>query len=146
MVSLAVVVAISASIMRAVSTLNENRFEPKYFTRNHKMPFEELLKFLLSMYKTSSQSALNKFFESKGITISVIHIARSKAERQDLTFVVDNQMQLETIKPFHGTFTCFRIFAENAMIMYSVIITHLQGSGINKRYSGTLAKTGTYGV
>ncbi len=68
MLSLAVAVAISSSIMRAVSTLNESRFEPKYFTRNLKMPFERLLKFLLSMYKTSSQAALNKFFESKGIT------------------------------------------------------------------------------
>lgn len=34
------------------------------------MPFEKLLKFTLSMYKTSSQTALNKFFENENITIT----------------------------------------------------------------------------
>lgn len=80
MLSLAVAVAISASIMRAASTLNESRFEPKYFTRNRKMPFEMLLKFLLSMYKTSSQAALNKFFESKGITMSQQALSKARSK------------------------------------------------------------------
>lgn len=80
MLSLAVAVAISASIMRAASTLNESRFEPKYFTRNRKMPFERLLKFLLSMYKTSSQAALNKFFESKGITMSQQALSKARSK------------------------------------------------------------------
>lgn len=78
MLSLAVAVAISASIMRAASTLNESRFEPEYFTRNRKMPFERLLKFLLSMYKTSTQSALNKFFESKGVTMSQQALSKAR--------------------------------------------------------------------
>lgn len=80
MLSLAVAVAISASIMRAASTLNESRFEPEYFTRNRKMPFERLLKFLLSMYKTSSQAALNKFFESKGITMSQQALSKARSK------------------------------------------------------------------
>lgn len=45
-------------------------YKDVYFTRNRKMPFEKLLQFLLSMYRTSSQNALNKFFENKGITVS----------------------------------------------------------------------------
>ena len=48
MLSLAIAVAISASIMRAASTLNESRLKPQYFTRNRKLPFQKLLKYLLS--------------------------------------------------------------------------------------------------
>ena len=70
MLSLAIALVISASIMRAVSTLVESRFKPQYFTRKRKMPFHDLLKYLLSMHRTSTQSALNKFFERKGITMS----------------------------------------------------------------------------
>ncbi len=44
MLSLAIAIAISASIMRAVSTLVERRFKPQYFTRKRKMPFHDLLK------------------------------------------------------------------------------------------------------
>lgn len=80
MLSLAVAVAISESIMRAVSTLNESRFQPEYFTRNRKMPFEKLLKFLLSMYKTSLQAALNKFFEIKGITMSQQALSKARSK------------------------------------------------------------------
>lgn len=70
MLSLAIAVAISASIMRSVTTLNESRFKPQYFTQNYKLPFQKLLKFRISMHKTSSQSALHKFCESKRITMS----------------------------------------------------------------------------
>lgn len=44
------------------------------------MPFERLLKFLLSMYKTSSQAALNKFFESKGITMSQQALSKARSK------------------------------------------------------------------
>ena len=70
MLSLAIAAAISASIVRAASTLNESRFKPQYFTRKCILPFNDFLKLLLSMHKTSSQSALNVFLERKGITIS----------------------------------------------------------------------------
>ena len=73
MLSFAMAVAISASIMRAVSTLNESRLKPQYFTRKRKLPFYALLKFLLSMHKTSTQSALGNFLERKGITMSQHH-------------------------------------------------------------------------
>ena len=63
MLSLAIAVAISASIMRSNSTLNESRLKPQYFTRNRKLPFQKLLKYLLSMHKSSTQSALNNFLE-----------------------------------------------------------------------------------
>ena len=61
MLSLAITVAISASIVRAASTLNESRFKPQYFTRKRILPFEKLLRYLLSMHKSSTQCALNDF-------------------------------------------------------------------------------------
>ena len=70
MFSMIIAFGISASILRAKATLDESRFKPEYFTRNRKMPFEKLLKFMLSKNKTSTQNALNKFFEKEGITMS----------------------------------------------------------------------------
>ena len=63
MLSLAIAIAISASIIRADSTLKESRLKPQYFTRNRKLPFQKLLKYLLSMHKSSSQASLNNFLE-----------------------------------------------------------------------------------
>lgn len=80
MLSLAIAVAISASIMRAVSTLNESRLKPQYFTRKRKLPFHDLLKFLLSMHKTSTQSALGSFFERKGITMSQQALSKARSK------------------------------------------------------------------
>ena len=66
--------------MKSVTTLSENRFKPQYFTRNRKLPFQNLLKFLLSMHKTSLQLALNKFFESKGITMSHQDLSKARSK------------------------------------------------------------------
>ena len=55
-------IEMTRKIIYAASTLEENRFKPEYFTRNRLMTLYKLLKFLLSMYKTSSQTALIQFF------------------------------------------------------------------------------------
>ena len=85
--SLAIAVAISASIMRAVSTLNESRLKPQYFTRKRKLPFYALLKFLLSMHKTSTQSALGKFLERKGITMSQQALSKARSKFDHTPFL-----------------------------------------------------------
>ena len=87
MLSFAVAVAISASIMRAVSTLNESRLKPQYFTRKRKLPFYALLKFLLSMHKTSTQSALGKFLERKGITMSQQALSKARSKFDHTPFL-----------------------------------------------------------
>lgn len=87
MLSLLLAVTISASISRAKPTLTESRFKPEYFTRNRKMPFEKLLHFLISMYKASSQAALNKFFESKGITMSQQALSKARSKFDHSPFV-----------------------------------------------------------
>ena len=87
MLSFAVAVAISASIMKAVSTLNESRLKPQYFTRKRKLPFYALLKFLLSMHKTSTQSALGKFLERKGITMSQQALSKARSKFDHTPFL-----------------------------------------------------------
>lgn len=87
MLSFAMAVAISASIMRAVSTLNESRLKPQYFTRKRKLPFYALLKFLLSMHKTSTQSALGKFLERKGIIMSQQALSKARSKFDHTPFL-----------------------------------------------------------
>lgn len=113
MLTFAVAVALSANIVRAASTLTESRFKSTYFTRNRKMPFEKLLKYLLSMHKTSTQSALNNFFESKGITMSqqALSKARSKFDHTPFlklfTAIRDafyEKERLDHLRKYHGKF------------------------------------------
>jgi len=87
MLSLAIAIAISASIMRADSTLNESRLKPQYFTRNRKLPFQKLLKYLLSMHKSSSQSALNNFLEREGITMSQQALSKARSKFDHTPFL-----------------------------------------------------------
>ena len=87
MLSFAMAVAISASIMRAVSTLNESRLKPQYFTRKRKLPFFALLKFLLSMHKTSTQSALGKFLERKGTNMSQQALSKARSKFDHTPFL-----------------------------------------------------------
>lgn len=111
MLSFEISIAIPASIVRAVSTLNESRLKPEYFTRNRKLPFEKLLKFLLSMHKTSSQSALNNFFENGGETMSqqALSKARSKFDHTPFSKLFDGvrdafygKEYLDEMNKYHG--------------------------------------------
>lgn len=87
MLSLAITIAISASIMRAAATLNESRFKPQYFTRKRILPFHDLLKYLLSMHKTSSQSALNKFLERSDKTMSQQALSKARSKFDHTPFL-----------------------------------------------------------
>lgn len=87
MLRLAITAVISATITRAVSTLNEARLKESYFIRKRKLPFEALLKFILSMHKTSTQSALNNFFESKGTTMSQQALSKARSKFNHTPFL-----------------------------------------------------------
>lgn len=113
MLSLAIAVAFSASIVRAASTLDESRFKPQYFTRKRILPFEDLLRYLLSMHKTSNQSALNKFLERRGMTMSqqALSKARSKFDHSPFLKLFNGVRDafygaeyLPTLRKFHDKF------------------------------------------
>jgi len=69
---------ITQTILEDYETLDESRFRPEYFTRSRKMPFCKLLRFLLSMYKTSTQAALNKFLRKDDITMSQQALSKAR--------------------------------------------------------------------
>ena len=138
MLTLELSVAISASIMRAASTLNESRFNPQYFTRKRKMPFHDLLKFLLSMHKTSTQCALNSFLERKGITMSqqALSKARSKFDHTPFlklfTGIRDafyGKAYLETLRKYHGKFLVAIDGSETPLPNLPTLLENFGGTG-----------------
>ena len=87
MTTLIMLAALSRAILRKPSTLDESRFSPRYFTRNRKMPFPKLLKYLLSMFKTSTQAALNVFFEGESITMSQQALSKARSKFDHTPFL-----------------------------------------------------------
>jgi hypothetical protein len=62
MLNLLKVLTNAKNITSSQETLEESRFEPKFFTRKRKMSFQEIVMFILGGIHTSTQSALNRFF------------------------------------------------------------------------------------
>ena len=58
------------TIIKDPHSLLNSRFSEKFFTRNRKMSFSDVLYFFLDMQKTSLQTRLNQFFRREGQTIS----------------------------------------------------------------------------
>ena len=69
---------ITQTILEDYETFDESRFRPEYFTRSRKMPFCKLLRFLLSMYKTSTQATLNKFLRKDDIFMSQQALSKAR--------------------------------------------------------------------
>ena len=46
--------------------LNSARNRPQYFTRKRKMPFNQIMLFMLNLIKSSAQTCLDRFFELLG--------------------------------------------------------------------------------
>ena len=138
MFSLVIAAAISASIMRAASTLNESRFKPQFFTRKRKLPFHDLLKYLLSMHKTSSQSALNIFFERKGITMSQQALSKARSKFDHTPFLklfmgvrdaFYGAEYLNTLHKFHDKFILAIDGSETALPNLPALLEKFGGTG-----------------
>ena len=67
------------TIFMARKTLEDARLSPHYFTRNRKMSFQEILRYLISGCKMSTQACLNEFFEKIGKNMHMTQQALSKA-------------------------------------------------------------------
>lgn len=138
MLSLAITVAISASIVRAASTLNESRFKPQYFTRKRILPFHDLLKYLLSMHKTSTQCALNNFLERRDITMSqqALSKARSKFDHSPFLKLFKGVRDafygaeyLPALHKFHDKFLVAIDGSETALPNLPVLLKKFGGTG-----------------
>lgn len=133
-------VNITSAILNAVETLIESRFKSEYFTRNRKMPFHKLLKFLLSMFKFSTQAALNKFFEEDDITMSQQGLSKARNKFDHTPF----------LKIFKGVRDAFysKEFLDNLARYDGKLIIAIDGSEIalpnipklREKFGGTGAK------
>jgi hypothetical protein len=56
-------IEILREIIQSPTTLHEARFSPKYFTRNRKLSFQDVLRFLLNPAKECLQTRIENFFE-----------------------------------------------------------------------------------
>ncbi len=65
---MAAITEMSSGLIRSAEYLNNARKRPQDFTRKRKMPFDELIAFMLNMVKSSIQTCLDAFFERIGRT------------------------------------------------------------------------------
>ena len=154
MLSLAIAVAISASIMRAASTLNESRLKPQYFTRNRKLPFQKLLKYLLSMHKSSTQSALNNFLEREDITMSQQALSKARSKFDHTPFLklftaVRNAFYgaeyIDSLRKYHNKFLLAIDGSDTALPNLPSLIEKFGGTG-SKASSPTARMSIAYDV
>jgi len=78
--------------------------------------------------------------------VTVIHIAGCEIEGQNLTLVIDNEMQLESIKPACGAFPPVRKTIEDPMRVNPPVVTHIQRGGVDKADAATLANPALHHV
>ena len=69
-------------IFQEAKTLTKSRFKQSYFTRKRKLPFENLLRFLISGSKSATQAALDEHFQKEGGEIHMSQQALSKARNK----------------------------------------------------------------
>ncbi len=67
----------------------------------------------------------------------LIYIARSNFNSHNATFMVDDQMKLQTLKPSHGCFSSGRKAFKNKITTDTFVVAHRKGrciSNINSRF------------
>ena len=69
--------------------------------------------------------------------LTVIYIPRREHEIENFSLVIDYQMQFESEKPSHGTFSTLRKPFKSLMNQYALVTAHTQRSGIYKADAGT---------
>jgi hypothetical protein len=94
--------------------LHQSRLKETYFTRNRKLSFPNLIYFMLTLLRQSTQTALDRYFDKLGIDDSMSQQAFSKA-RHKISFEPFQQLFEMTAKlPYEGyydTFNGYRVCA-----------------------------------
>ena len=67
--------------------------------------------------------------------VSVVDVAGSQHDGDEIAPMVDNEMQFEAVEPSHGCLAACGDSAEGFMAMDAAVVTDLEGRGINKSYS-----------
>ena len=116
------------------------RKNPADFTRNRKMPFEELILYMLQSLKCSTQSALRRFFTNLGKAVTMKQQSLSEARQKltvwafwDLYMLTVKAMTEHSAKKWHN----YRVYAVDGS---KVALPSEEALG---EYFGVLGKDGT---
>jgi hypothetical protein len=101
--------------------------------------FEKGLRQIFFIPEKFSIDFLQQIIPPKGMT--VIGITWSKGEIKDLSFIIDDEMELKTIEPADAALSFGCQPPEHFVGMLTFDVAGPQGSGINKRDTGTDAQT-----
>lgn len=154
MLPINIATAISASIIRAVSTLTESRFKPQYFTRNRLLPFHKILKYLLSMDKSATQIGVNRFLEKDDVTVSQQAVSKARNKFDHTPFMklfnairdaVYDKERIDGLKKYHGKFIFAIDGSETALPNMPTLLEKFGGTG-SKSSSPTARMSITYDV
>jgi hypothetical protein len=67
-----------------------------------------------------------------GERLTIINIARSQATSEQLTSIIDDQMQFEAIEPVHTAFAPCRFFGKNAVAVDAAIVADRNGCRVDE--------------
>ena len=70
---------------------------------------------------------------------AIIHVTGGNAEGQQFAPVIDDEMELEAVKPAHGGFAATGHLLEDLVAMNAAVVAHHQGRRIDKGDPGVLA-------
>jgi hypothetical protein len=109
---------IQKTILTALETLNKARISARYFSRNRKMPFESIMRFLFDMSKSSLQTRLNDFFRQNGGGIPMSQQAFSAARSHFTHYPFEATFRALVAEEYSGkyelpTFRGYHVFADD---------------------------------
>ena len=129
--------------------LNDRHLSDKQFARNahqcsfhiafqlsnklyaiNKQPLEEILSDISLVAYQLAIYELHKGFVFQGF--AVINVTRSNHEVEKFSFLIANQVQLETEEPTHGAFSSLGYAFENLVNVYSLVSAYAEWCTVNK--------------
>jgi len=95
--------------------LDSSKEKSKDFTRNRKMPFPKLIKFMLTRVKGSTQNALEKYFDKLGEDVHMTQQAFSEARSKLKVYAFSHLFYLTARIAYDGYYDTFRGYRVTAI-------------------------------
>jgi len=99
----------------SVGYLNSSKENPQDFTRNRKMPFSKLIRFMLTRVKGSTQNALEKYFDKLGEDIHMTQQALSEARSKLKVYAFSHLFYLTARIAYGGYYDTFKGYRVTAI-------------------------------
>ena len=132
------IIAKTKEIINSIAFKDFARKHSSFFTRNHKMPFEDLMFFMLLHLKCSIPTSLRRFFEKKGTKTTMaqqsLSEAREKVNATAFKHLFDESVKI-TVENRNETWNGYRVYAVDgtkiALPDGKKLLKHYGGSGKN---------------